>query len=71
LPKIVLFGQPSWAKQKAGRQWLGWDDFMKKYLKEMATSWEGVKRKASNILRWRRSVRSCVGFRQLGTMISC
>ena len=26
LPKTVLFGQPSWAKPKAGRPRLGWED---------------------------------------------
>jgi hypothetical protein len=35
LPKIVLFGQPSWAKRKAGRPRLGWEDVIKKYLKKM------------------------------------
>jgi hypothetical protein len=44
LPKIVLFGQPSRAKRKAGRPRLGWEDFIKKDLKEMGTSWAGVKR---------------------------
>jgi len=35
----------------------------KKDLREMGTSWEGVKRKALNRLDWRRSVRSYVGLR--------
>ena len=35
LPKIVLFGQPSRAKRKAGRPRLGWEDVIKKDLKEM------------------------------------
>ena len=30
LPKMVLFGQPSRAKQKAGHPRLGWEDFIKK-----------------------------------------
>jgi hypothetical protein len=38
LPKIVLFGQPSRAKRKAGRPRLGWEDVIKKDLKEMGTS---------------------------------
>ena len=50
LPKIVLFGQPSGAKQKAGRPCLGWEDVINKDLKEMGTFWEGVKRKALNTL---------------------
>jgi len=49
LPKIVLFSQPSRAKWKAGRPWLGWED-VKKDLREMGTSWEGVKRDALNRL---------------------
>ena len=31
LPKIVLFGQPSRAKQKAGRPRLGWEDVIKRF----------------------------------------
>jgi len=31
LPKIVLFGQPSRAKQKAGRQWLEWEDVKERF----------------------------------------
>jgi hypothetical protein len=38
LAKIVLFGQLSRAKRKTGRLWLGWDDVVKKYLREMGTS---------------------------------
>jgi hypothetical protein len=71
LPKIVLFGQPSRAKRKAGRPRLGWEDVIKKDLKEMGTSWADVKREALNRLGWRRSVRSCVGLRGLGAAMSC
>jgi len=70
-PKIVLFGQPSRAKQKAGHPRLGWEDLTKKDLKEMRSFWVGVKREALNKLGWRRSVRSCVGLRQLGANVSC
>jgi hypothetical protein len=35
LPKIVLFGKPSRAKRKAGRPRLGWEEVIKKDLKEM------------------------------------
>ena len=70
LPKIVLFGQPSGATRKAGRPFLGWEDVISKDLKEMGTSWEGVKREALNILGWRRSVRSCVGLRRLVAAVS-
>ena len=38
LPKIVLFGQPSRAKRKAGRPSMGWEDVLKRNLKEMETS---------------------------------
>ena len=63
LPKIFLFGEPSRAKWKARRPRPGWEDVIKKGLKEMETSWEGVKREALNRLVWRRSVLSCVGLR--------
>jgi len=46
LPKIVFFGQPLKAKLKAGCAPLGWKDVIKKALKEIGTSWEGVKREA-------------------------
>ena len=58
LLKIVLFGQPSGTTQKAGCPCLSWEDVINKNLKEMGTSWEGVKRKALNRLCWRRSVHS-------------
>ena len=70
LPKIVLFGQPSGATRKAGCPCLGWEDVINKDLKEMGTSWDGVKREALNRLGWRRSVRSCVGLRWLGAAVS-
>ena len=70
LPKIVLFGQPSGATRKAGCPCLGWEDVINKDLKEMGTSWEGVKREALNRLGWRRSERSCVGLRRLGAAVS-
>ena len=53
LPKIVLFGKPSGATRKAGRPRLGWEDCINKDLKEMETTWEGVKREALNRLDWR------------------
>ena len=70
LPKSVLFGQPSGATRKAGRPCLGWEDVINKDLKEMGTSWEGVRRETLNRLGWRRSVRSCVGLRRLGAAVS-
>ena len=70
LPKIVLFAQPLGATRKAGRPRMGWEDVINKNLKEMGTSWEGVKREALNRLGWRRSVRSCVGLRRLGAAVS-
>ena len=71
LPKIVLFGQWSRAKGKAGRPRLGWEDVIRKDLKQMGISSEGVKREALNRLGWRRSVRSCVCLSQLGATVSC
>ena len=56
LPKIVLFGQPSRAKRKAGRPRLGWEDVIKKDLKEMGTSWKDIKRESLNRLGWRRNI---------------
>ena len=53
------------AKRKAGCPRLGWEDVIKKDLKEMGTSWEGVKRETLNRLGLRRSLRSCVSLRQL------
>ena len=50
LPKIVLFGQLSGAEQKAGCSRLWWEDAINKDLKEIGTSWEGVKREALNRL---------------------
>ena len=70
LTKIVLFGQPSGATRKVGCPCLGWEDVINKHLKEMETSWEGVKREALNRLGWRRSVRSCVGLMWLGAVVS-
>ena len=70
LPTIVLFGQPSGATQKAGRPCLGWEDVINEDLKEMGTSWEGVKGEALNRLGRRRSVRGCVDLRWLGTTAS-
>ena len=70
LPKIVLFGQPSGATRKAGRPCLSWEDVINKDLKEMGTSWEGVKREALNRWGWRRSLRSCVGLRRLEAAVS-
>ena len=46
LPKIVLFGQQSRVKQKASRLWFGWEDLIRKDLREMGRSWEGSKREA-------------------------
>ena len=70
LPKIVLFGQFSGAIRKAGRPCLRWEDVINKDLKEMGTSWEGVKREALSRLGLRRSVRSCVGLTRLGASVS-
>jgi len=41
-----------------------------KDLREMGTSWDGVKREALNRLGWKRSVRSFVGLRWLGAAVS-
>ena len=69
LPKIVLVGQPSRAKQKAGRPRIGWKDVVRKDLRGIRTSWEVVKKKALNILGWRRCLRNYVGLMQLGAAL--
>ena len=56
--------------RKSGRPCLGWEDVINKDLKEMGTSWEGVKREALDRLGWRRSVRSCDDLRRLGAAAS-
>ena len=38
LPEIDLFCQPFWAKQKASCPRIGWEDVIKKDLKETGTS---------------------------------
>ena len=63
LPKIFLFGQPCRPKRKANRLRSGWKEAIKKNLREMGTSWEGVKRGAFNRSGWRKSVRRYVGLR--------
>ena len=45
-------------------------DVISKDLKEMGTSWEGVKMEAFNRLGWGRSVHSCVGLSRLGAAVS-
>ena len=65
LPKFIHFGQLSRAKQKAGHPCMGWEDAIKKDLKEMGTSRESVKKGALNRLAWKMTVHSCVGLRWL------
>ena len=71
LPNIVLFSPPSRAKRKAGCPRLGWEDVIKKDLKELGTSWESTKREALNRLGYWRSVRSPIGLRWLEAVASC
>ena len=70
LLKIFLFDQPSRAKRKAGRLQLGWENVVKKDLREMGTLLEGVRREVSNRLGRRRSVRSCIGLKWLSEFFS-
>jgi hypothetical protein len=51
--RLSFPAQPSRDKQKAGHPRLGWEDVIKKDLKEMRTSWEGVKREDLNRLGWK------------------
>ena len=43
LPKIVLFGKSPGAKRETGYPRLGWENIIRRDLREMGTSWEGVK----------------------------
>ena len=70
-PNIFLFGHLSRAKRKVGCPRLGWEDTIKKDLKETGTCWEGFKEEALNRLRWRWSVPSCFGLRWLGAETTC
>ena len=70
LTKVVLFGQPSRTKRKAGRPRLGWENVAWKDLREMGTS-RWVKREVLNRLGLRRTVRSCTGIRRPGAAVSC
>jgi hypothetical protein len=71
LPKIVLFGLPTRAKQKAGCPQLGWEDVIKKDLRKIGTSCEGVKRETLNRLGWRRNYRSGFDLGWLDAVVSC
>ena len=70
LQKIVLFGQLSRIKRKAGRPRVGWDNIVRKDLREIGTSMEGVRREALNRLGWKESVCSFDGLRQLGAAVN-
>jgi hypothetical protein len=50
---------------------LGWDYVVRKELREIKTSWEGIKREALNTIGWRRIVHNCVGLRRLGAAVNC
>jgi len=69
LQKFVLFGQPYRAKRTAVRLRLEWEDIVKNDLREMGTSWDGVKREALNRLECRRTICNCVSLRWLGTVV--
>ena len=51
-PNIVLFSEPSTANRKVGRPRLGWEDVIKKDLKETKNSWECIEREALNRLTY-------------------
>ena len=70
LPKIVLFSRPSRAKRKVGRLRMGWEDVVKRDLRETGTSWLGVKLEVLNILGWRRGVRRSVGLMCLNVVVT-
>jgi len=70
-PKILLFSQPSRAKQKASHPRLVWGYTVKKDLREMGASWEGVKREALNRWGCKGRVRRCLGLGWLSALVSC
>jgi hypothetical protein len=49
---------------------VGWEDIVRKDLREMGTSWESVKTEALSRLGWRRRVHSCVGLRWMGAIVN-
>ena len=51
LSKIVLVGKPSRVKRKSGRHQLGCEVVVTKYLREMVTSSEDVRKQAFNRVR--------------------
>ena len=72
LSKIVLFGRPSRAKRKADCPRLGSENVVRKDLKQLGTSWVGIKREDYlNRSGWRPSVRSCVGLRRIDAAVNC
>ena len=50
---------------------MGREDVIGKDLREMGTAWDGVKREASNRLRWRRNVHASVDLGRLSASVSC
>ena len=46
-------------------------DYVRKYLKEIKTICKGVNWETLNVLRRRRSVRTCIGLRHLDATVSC
>ena len=71
LPKIILSTNRLGLNGNQSSSFRAGKDVIKKDLKEMRTSWEGVKREALSRLGLRRSVRSCVDLRRLGAEVSC
>ena len=59
---------PKWPND---RRWLRGENIARKYLREMGTSWKGVKREALNRIGWSKSVRDSVGLRHLNAAVSC
>ena len=49
---------------------MGWEEVVRKDLKEMGTSSYGIKREDVNRLGWRMRTRRCVGLRWLGPAVS-
>lgn len=70
LPRLLLFGKPQEGRKKAGRPVMGWEEVIRKDLKNIGLSWEVAKVEAQNRGGWRRSVRQSTVLRRLPAAMS-
>jgi hypothetical protein len=48
-----------------------WEEVVRRDLKEIGTSWQGLKREALSRLGWRKGVHNIAGLKWLGAAVSC